>query len=180
MAHRSVRALALGGILAVTTVVTLVPADAQSPTPAPAASAPAAAAPAAAPTASQDSGDIEVLRQRVAAFWAARTAGDREAQWKLLEPRGQGRLTPEEYVSGRGALKYLAYQVEDAQVNGAFGTVKVRVLANVNLPTPTARPMPPQATVVFDRWVRIGGVWYRALDEVDRGSQQGQGPSQQQ
>jgi hypothetical protein len=131
--------------------------------------APAGASPAAATAPS----DLDALRERAAAFWAARVSGDRDAQWQLLEPRGRGRLTAEEYAAGRGALKYLAYKVEDATTSGPFGTVRVRILANVNILTPTARALPPQAVVVLDRWVRIGGVWYRSLDESERAEQGG-------
>lgn len=110
--------------------------------------------------------DVVRLRERVAAFWGARVAGDFTKQWELLEPRGRGRMTAAEYSQGR-AVKYLAFQVEDAAVEGYFSTVKVRVLV---------KPMPgiiettvkdadtPKAVVVSDKWVKIKGTWYRTLD----------------
>jgi hypothetical protein len=109
--------------------------------------------------------DIQALRERVAAFWAARVAGDAQGQWQLLEPRGKGRLAPQDYgVDTRGG-RYLAYQVEDATVNGFFATVKVRVLVQQILP-PSAmkRVIPPQVAVLDDGWIRVRGVWYRRLD----------------
>ena len=109
--------------------------------------------------------DVERLRERAAAFWAARVAGDPNAQWELLEPRGRGRLTPLEYVPGPGALKYLAYQVEDATVDGYFADVNVRILVQPILPTARKAKIGPSGTVVKDRWVRIGGTWYRSLEQ---------------
>ena len=77
--------------------------------------------------------EVDTLRGRVAAFWAARVEGDSKGQWDLLEPRGRGRLSPGDYSPVRGVMKYLAYQVEDATVNGTFATVKVRLLAQITL-----------------------------------------------
>jgi hypothetical protein len=100
--------------------------------------------------------DIERLRERAAAFWAARVAGDPKAQWDLLEPRGRGRLTPLEYVPGPGAMKFLAYQVENATVSGYFADVSVRLLVQPILPATRKARIGPSSTVVQDRWVRIG------------------------
>jgi hypothetical protein len=109
--------------------------------------------------------DVERLRERAATFWAARVAGDPKAQWDLLEPRGRGRLTPIEYVPGPGAMKYLAYQVENATVSGYFADVSVRILVQPILPVTRKAKVGPQSTVVTDRWVRIGGTWYRSLEQ---------------
>jgi hypothetical protein len=109
--------------------------------------------------------DDQRLRERVAAFWAARVEGDPKAQWELLEPRGRGRLTPLEYVPGPGALKYLAYQVENATVNGYFADVSVRILVQPILPVTRRAKIGPSSTLVTDRWVRIGGTWYRSLEQ---------------
>jgi hypothetical protein len=109
--------------------------------------------------------DVQMLRERAAAFWAARVAGDAQGQWQLLEPRGKGRLTAQEYGADMGGGRYLAYQVEGATVNGLFATVKVKVLVQQVLPPSSMkRSIPPQATVVDDGWIRVGGVWYRRLD----------------
>ena len=109
--------------------------------------------------------EVERLRERAAAFWAARVAGDPNAQWEFLEPRGRGRFTPLEYVPGPGAMKYLAYQVEDATVNGYFADVSVRLLVQPILPAARKQKIGPSSTVVQDRWVRIGGTWYRSLEQ---------------
>ena len=139
------------------------------------ASAPAQSTPASsAPLGS--AADIQALRERAAAYWAARLAGDVRTQWELLEPRGSGRLTPEEYGAGRG-VRYMGYQVEDATVSGFFATVKVRVLFQPILPPSAAsRVVPPVASVLPDGWVRIGGLWYHRLEEGEVGPSQARQP----
>jgi hypothetical protein len=137
---------------------------------APAQSTPASSAPLGSPA------DIQALRERAAAYWAARLAGDLRTQWELLEPRGSGRLTAEEYGAGR-SVRYLGYQVEDATVRGFFATVKVRVLFQPNLPpSASSRVVPPMVSVAADGWVRIGGIWYHSLEEGESGPSQARQP----
>lgn len=104
-----------------------------------------------------------MLRERTAAFWAARVDKDFTKQWELLEPRGRARMTPAEYAPGP-VVKYLGYEVDDATVKGYFATVKVKVIAEAVLPTVPQQKAPPSVVVVEDLWVRIKGTWYRALD----------------
>ena len=154
------RALVVSGLVALFAFAWVVSAAAQSspvaPVPAPSAST--------APTPIASTADVENLRERAAAFWAARVAGDFTAQWELLEPRGRARMTATEYAAGRGAVKYLAYQVEDASANGYFANVKLRLLVQPILPG-VPRPVDPRAVLVEDNWVRIRGVWYRSLEQ---------------
>lgn len=109
--------------------------------------------------------DVEALRERAAEFWAARVSGDFQAQWELMEPRGKGRITSQEYGEGRGGLRYLAYQVEGVTITGFFAQVNVRVLVQPVPPSSTGTRVPAQAAIVDDGWVRIRGVWYRRLEE---------------
>src|SRR5262249_7243072 len=127
----------------------------------PAAAQDASKAPAASPP---STADTDRLRERAAGFWAARVAGDSKAQFEFLEPRGQARITAAEYA-GSGPVKYLAYQVEDASVQGYFADVKVRLLVQTFLPTARPRDLEPYGSVVTDRWVRIGGIWYRSFEQ---------------
>lgn len=157
MARRG-RAWVVAGLVLVSGAVPATPGGAQSAAPSPSSAAPAAAA---------TESDAQVLRERAARFWAARMADDYNGQWELLEPRGRGRMTPQEYGAGRGSVRYIAYQVEDATVKGYFATVKVRVLFQPVLPS--ARRVGVKAAVLEDRWVRVGGVWYRRLDEEGEG-----------
>ncbi len=123
------------------------------------------AVPSSAPTAPEGP-EVQALKERAAAFWAARVAGDLEAQWQLLEPRWKGRMTAAEYGAELTGGRWLAYQVEGVTVNGFFATVKVRVLVRQVLPPETAGRVRirPQATVVGDGWIRINGLWYRRLE----------------
>ena len=120
--------------------------------------------PPSAPTASE--AEVLALKERAAAFWAARVAGDVETQWQLLEPRWKGRMTAADYGSDLTGGKWLAYQVEGAAVSGFFGTVTVRVLVQQILPLTAASRTraTPQVTNLRDGWIRIGGLWYRRLD----------------
>jgi hypothetical protein len=125
----------------------------------------------ASPAAATSSADTTELRQRAAAFWAARVAGDADTQWKLLEPRGKGRMTPQEYAAAPTGGRYLAYQVEGATVNGLFATVKVKVLVQQMLPIQgPSRILPPQTVVVDDGWIQVGGTWYRQMDDGQKGA----------
>jgi hypothetical protein len=121
--------------------------------------------------------DLTELKERAAAFWAARVAGDAESQWKLLEPRGRGRMTAQEYAQVPTGGRYLAYQVEGASAQGFFGTVKVKVLVQQILPVSgPSRPLAPQAVVVEDGWIRIGGIWYRRLDDGQKSAAEAKQP----
>jgi hypothetical protein len=111
--------------------------------------------------------DAEALRERAAEFWKARVALDATKQWELLEPRGRGRMAPAEYGGVPRAVKYLAYQVEDANIRGYFGTVKVRLIVQPVLPSAPNRRIAPAAVVIDDSWVKIQGTWYRALEQEE-------------
>jgi hypothetical protein len=156
-----------GGALALSVAACAGPATQAA---APSAQPPAPAAVAPLPVASPE--EIAKLKERVATFWAARVSADAAKQWELLEPRGQGRMTAAEYGGVPRAVKYLAYQVEDANVRGYFATVGVRLIVQPILPSSPMRTVPPSAIVVGDKWVRIRGVWYRSLDQEETGTQQ--------
>jgi len=110
---------------------------------------------------------VQALRERTAAYWAARMAGNEERQWELLEPRGRGRVTAKEYASERSGLRYLGYQVEDASVSGYFAIVKVRLLFQPT--SPKLSNIPVQTVLLDDHWIRVGGLWYRQLDDRQPG-----------
>src|SRR5262249_32578867 len=123
-------------------------------------------APAQSPAPTNWDSEISVLRERAATFWAARVAGDAETQWQLLEPRGKGLLTPQQYGEVPTGGKVLAYQVLDATTNGYFATVKVKLLVQQMLSSPgQVRTLAAQTTIVEDGWIRIGGVWYRRMPD---------------
>lgn len=106
---------------------------------------------------------VQTLRERAAAYWAARMEGDDKTQWELLEPRGKGRLTAQEYAAGRQGVRYLGYQIEDALLDGYFAIVKVRLLFQPILQRMTGVPV--QTVLMDDQWIRVAGTWYRQLDE---------------
>jgi hypothetical protein len=130
---------------------------------------PTAPPPASAPGATAE--DVDSLRERAATFWAARIALDSAKQWELLEPRGRGRMSAEEYGGVPRAVKYLGYQVEGASVHGYFAKVKVRLIVQPVLPTAPRRQVAPAAVIVEDTWVRIRGTWYRSMEQ-----EEGRGP----
>jgi hypothetical protein len=106
------------------------------------------------------------VRQRAADYWAARVARDYRVQWDLSEPRLKGRITPEEYGTGKGAIQYLGYEVGNAKIDGSFATVQVKVIARVTLPKSQAKPVMRTATL-GDAWVKVDGVWYRRADQPE-------------
>lgn len=111
-------------------------------------------------------GEILALRQRTAEYWAARIARDYRTQWTLSEPRLKGKMTPEEYGAGKGAIQYLAYEVGDARISGAFAVVDVKVIAKVTIPRRPAEPLVRTAKVE-DGWIKVDGVWYRRADQPE-------------
>ena len=115
------------------------------------------------PAAVAPGGQVETLRERAAMYWAARMEGDDKTQWDLLEPRGRGRVTPQEYAAERKGVQYLGYQVEDATIAGYFAIVKVRVLFQPILPRMTSVSV--QTVLLDDQWIRVGGAWYRQMDD---------------
>lgn len=122
--------------------------------------------------------EVSALRERAAAFWAARIAGDAETQWQLLEPRGRGRMTAQEYATPPTGGRFLAYQIDGAVIKGLFGTVKVRVLIQqiLSTPGPSQPPSTPRAVIVDDNWVRISGTWYREMDDSAKTQGKGREP----
>ena len=108
-------------------------------------------------------GQVQTLRERAAMYWAARMEGNDKAQWDLLEPRGRGRVTPQEYAAERKGVQYLGYQVEEAAIAGYFAIVKVRVLFQPILPRMASVPV--QTVLLDDQWIRVGGTWYRQMDD---------------
>jgi hypothetical protein len=125
--------------------------------------APAVAESTSAPGPVESQGEAQTLRERAAAYWAARMTGDDKGQWDLLEPRGRGRMTPQEYASERRGIRYLGYQIEDATIEGYFAIVKVRLLFQPILLRSAG--VAPQTVLMDDRWIRVGGGWYRQLDD---------------
>ena len=106
---------------------------------------------------------LQTLRERAAAFWAARMEDNEKGQWELLEPRGKGRVTPKEYASERKGVRYLGYKIEDATIEGYFATVKVRLLFQPVLQRMVSVPV--QTVLLDDQWIRVAGTWYRQLDD---------------
>ena len=115
------------------------------------------------PTAVASDGQVQTLRERAAMYWAARMEGNNKTQWDLLEPRGRGRMTPQEYAAERQGVRYLGYQVEEAAIAGYFAIVKVRVLFQPILQR--MANVPVQTVLLDDQWIRIGGTWYRQVDD---------------
>ena len=85
----------------------------------------------------------------------------------MLEPRGRGRMAAAEYGGVHRAVKYLAYQVEEANVSGYFGTGQGspdRPARAAECPAAADRP---GGRVIEDTWVKIQGRWYRALEQEE-------------
>jgi hypothetical protein len=119
------------------------------------------------PSAADD--DVEVLRQRAAQFWAARVNRDFRKQWELMEPRIRGRMSENDFAAGRGRIRYLAYQVEQASTQGSFATVKVRVMAHPEVGAGSPRRVSPRVVLLDDPWIKIDGVWFHRQVETDAG-----------
>jgi len=60
-------------------------------------------------------------------------------------------------------VRYLGYQVEEAAIAGSFAIVKVRVLFQPILQR--MANVAVQTILLDDQWIRIGGTWYRQVDD---------------
>jgi hypothetical protein len=107
--------------------------------------------------------DIQALRERARAYWAARVAKDLKAQYEMLEPRARARVEAGTYGRER-IVEYVAAQVEDVNVAGSFGRVSVRMLVRVHHPLLGQQAQQTRSSVGQDHWVRIRGTWYRSLE----------------
>jgi hypothetical protein len=107
--------------------------------------------------------EVQTLRERAATYWAARMQADDRTQWELLEPRGRGRMTAQEYGAERKGIRYLGYQIEEARIDGYFAIVKVRLLFQPILQRMASVPV--QTVLMDDQWVRVAGTWYRQMDD---------------
>ena len=111
-----------------------------------------------------DEQSLAELKKRALAYWEARVKRDYRAEYDLMEPRAQARISADDYGRGRN-VQYLAAQVEGAERRGNFARVTVRVLIRVVAPLAGTRIDPrTDATSFQDHWALIGGTWYRTAD----------------
>ena len=75
-------------------------------------------------------------------------------------------MTPEEYGAGKGAIQYLGYEVGEANIDGTFASVDVKVIAKITMPRQPTQPL-VRSTTVKDGWVKVDGVWYRRADQPE-------------
>lgn len=103
----------------------------------------------------------ESLKERAEAFWRARFNGDAAEEYALLEPRVKKVLSLKEFLSQAGGIKYHAFSVEKAEVEGSRGRVWVRYKWSVKVPGKASEFI--QEAYQDHEWVLEDGIWYRTF-----------------
>jgi len=101
------------------------------------------------------------LRARFQEAWQARQRGDWAALHALLEPRAREGVTVDQLATDGQRLEYRSCQVQWVEVIGDRG--QVRVAYEVKRTDPNLSKMPPEITMITERWLRIEGEWYRQM-----------------
>lgn len=98
------------------------------------------------------------LRERAAALWQARVQGDWPTVYDLAVVPGQSVTSKDQFVAYQekeGPFEYLSAQVEEAEILGDLGWVRVIYAARPK----QFRGVPPTQVEVWDIWVRRDGQW---------------------
>lgn len=94
------------------------------------------------------------LRSRVDALWESRLQGDIAKSERFVVNDGKPRAPL------GGAVRYLAYEVQEMKIEGEKADVKLSIQYRVDLPGFSRETDPPETGVISQSWVRTGEGWY--------------------
>lgn len=102
------------------------------------------------------------LRERFLQAWEARRTLDWDRLYELSDPRTRPAERGPTPTLDEVPHEFLSYKIFWVEAIGDRG--KVRVQYEYRLTDPNLTKMPPQFTVVSDRWERVDGEWYLNKD----------------
>lgn len=114
-----------------------------------------------------------LLETRVKAYWQAMLKGDHQTTYALHDPFFRARMNFESYVSRRGPMRYLEYELREMKIQG--NTAYVEVWIRYEVPRIRIlgqdRSIPATETVIEDTYLYLDDTWFRKyIDPMSGGS----------
>ena len=109
----------------------------------------------------KNSGDEEILRERVTAYWNHKINGEFEKSYEYESPLYRKQVSVMRYVSGfdtPSKVKWVGTGIESVAIDGDSANVNLRVRLSINTGNPD-RKIGPE-TFESEQWVKVEGVWY--------------------
>ncbi|PWB80189.1 MAG: hypothetical protein C3F08_05010 [Candidatus Methylomirabilota bacterium] len=100
------------------------------------------------------------LRERAAAYWEARVAGDLITAYQLHEPNFRKKVTLTAFAQGRGVSTVFDYEITAVRIEGDKGFVTTKVNYTITHPM-LAKPVEPRWRDIEEQWRWVNGEWYR-------------------
>jgi hypothetical protein len=100
------------------------------------------------------------LKERVREYWEARIRSDLVATYMLHEPAFRKAVTLTAFVQGRGVTHIFDYEILEPKIDGNLAVVPAKIKWSITHPM-LVKPVEPRWSEIEDRWLRVGGEWYR-------------------
>lgn len=114
------------------------------------------------PTAMTPEEKETLLRQRIGEFWNFMIESEWLKAYPYFDPFYRARVTKEGYMSGKGLIKYYAFDIEQMEIKGNIADVKIKV--NYEAPEIVMKgkttSIPRQDRIIAARWLWIYDNWY--------------------
>ena len=114
-----------------------------------------------------------LLATRVNTYWQAMLNGDHQTTYALHDPFFRARMNFESYVSRRGSMRYLEYEIREMKIRGNTAYVKVRIRYEVPRIRILGRDrsIPATETIIEDTYLYLDDTWFRKyIDPMSGGS----------
>ena len=102
------------------------------------------------------------VKQLVAAQWAAMSRQDWKTFYGYTSPAFRGAVPIETFLGKKSKLLYVDANVEWVEVTGE--EARARVTYRYKFNEPAMSKMAPREDVVFEKWIKADGKWYRDLE----------------
>jgi hypothetical protein len=103
-----------------------------------------------------------LLRQRITEFWSFMVDAEWLKAYPYYDPFYRIKVSKEGFMSGKGLLKYYAFNIEQVEIKGNIADVKVKV--NFEAPKIVFKDkttnVPRQDRIIEERWLWIDDNWH--------------------